>query len=160
MFIHLNLQIQTIFSNALFSDHLFQDPVEDDDDLPKQLKCAIKYDFTKNTIILCFSGKELKWKKVSIQGVYHSADKNIPIIEDQFEYVEIENECIYNFIGKQAKFSKMFKIALDKIDRHVFWHQFSVTIGYIFLEDVDMKHFGTEYTFNVSKRIILTLSFR
>jgi hypothetical protein len=117
--------------------------------LPEQLNCAVKYDFTKKTIVLCFSENEWDWSKVSIQGIYYSADKNIPIVENQFEYVEIENEYVYNFIEKQAKFSKMFKVTINKIDRHVLMKQFSVKLGYTFLEDVDWNHFATEYFFDV-----------
>lgn len=114
--------------------------------LPKELLCAVKYDFRTKTIILCFSDGEWDWSRISISGMYKLPQKNIVITEKSFEYVE--TDYIYNFAEKQ-KFTQIYKASIADIERNVVANRFSVKIAYMFLEDPNMQHFATEYFFEV-----------
>lgn len=116
-------------------------------DLPRELRCAIKYDFRDSSIVLCFSDNYWDWSRISINGTYNSPDKNVSLSENSFNY--IEKDYVYNFMNKQ-KFSQIYKASINNIERNAVAKRFSVKLAYMFLEDKNMQHFATEYSFDVS----------
>lgn len=62
------------------------------------------------------------------------------------------NDFVYNLAPSDDPFlAKLFKIDIGKIDRHILMKEFKVVASYMFLDDVDMKLYRTEYSFEVEK---------
>lgn len=120
----------------------------DTKEIPEYLHALAKYNFADETVALCMFVDDFEWSLVSISGVY---DFNKTRIYEK-DFVEITgNDFVYNIAptGKNVK-AKTFKLNISKIDRHVLMKQFTINVGYIFLEDVQFQLHSTQYTFDAS----------
>lgn len=88
---------------------------------------------------------------VSLTGVYNFTKTNLT--ETQFEETT-GKDFVYNLAPTDDPFlAKLFKVDVSKIARHVLMKRFTVTASYMFIDDVDMKRYRTEYSFDVRKFI-------
>ncbi|CRK88261.1 CLUMA_CG002041, isoform A [Clunio marinus] len=116
-------------------------------ELPKCLSVGGKYDFNNKRLVLCFWAKKWEWSLVSIRGVYKFNNFQIP--ENSFQEIT-GDDFTYNVTPTgENNHAKVFKVDISRIDRHVLKKHFSVEISYIFLGDVDMNHFRSNYIFDL-----------
>lgn len=98
--------------------------------------------------MLYFYDPDFDWSLVHISGCYNFTSEKIM----EQDFVEITGD---NFVYNMQEFkkckSKLFKLDVGKIDRHILMKKFTVNLNYLFLQDFDMQLYSSKYTFDVDK---------
>lgn len=140
------------FDFTLFSANPQKQQADQEEKLPTELDCQVKFNFLDKQIVFCFSDDKWDWKPYAVDVKYKSIDGDVSLND------RIENFDRFSFDGDLGlgyeKFSQMYELKIDGIIRMVLYKRFSVTIGYLFIDDPD-KFYATEYEFNVSAAIFV-----